>query len=1278
MDHKRPHTADNGHLTQSTRALRALDTDYFRPDERNLADLINTATELSRLLTYFDENDQAHHPSKSADCIGAWEAFFREDITFLLAQIASVNVRAEFRASRLEDAQLEPLIISHATRLWSWHQRAQDLAVFAPEDSLEAALFSTLDQPQESDLKGLIPSLLMDKIRKRDVSVPNCWQANTRVDHYPYATVFSTLSRVTAQIGNAAEQYLELSLADKNDHEAHVGLFLAFVRLLQKSQIELNKITDRHLEFYFRKVLRSNPREAQPDHAHIIFELAPGALPENLSAGTALVAGSGSGPDAAIFETERPLVVTSARALAFKAVAIDRDPDWRDRNGTPFVEGASVYPVANSADGKGAPLPDPSIGWSPFGPEKPDAALIGLALASPVFNLTGGQRSIEVKLCFDDQCRITLNEALIRYRDAVNRRYEGQLSERRFRRFLNDAFRLSLTSATGFHAITDFVIDPSDSANNNLALRFTLSEQDPPITAWTAIHNQPLLKIELDPKARAYAYSAFHKARLIRAGISVKVEGLNKVKVTANGAPVKPGKPFAPFGPAPLPGAHMTIHASELADKEIHSLGVRMAWTGLPTPPADLASHYAGYGADIANDSFRASLSKGDDQTWWPLKVMGPGDPVPGSDATLFPMATNEAIAIGELRVPTLPGDAQTGSGHQKAAKDAALSNFRIVLTSPEMGFGTQIFPRLVAKAAISNAEGTIKKTIGLLGKLPTLKKPKKAKMKPPKIKPPKAAVPDGDAAIPNPPLQPMLSGLTISYTATTTAQLPGSNQSVTLLSLGAFGEISEVEDGQFIQSDLNADGRLMIGLDRANPPEPLTLFFNIRDSRASNWTHDNVAPRPGLYWSYFSNTGWRILPDIAIIADGTEELTTHGIVEIALPADMEVTNRYSDNPLAWISIGYQGDRARFGKVIDIKTQAVSVRRRPLAPTVITPALLPAGSIKRFFSARPAVAKITQPLATEGGRSRETTTMHRTRLSERLGHKMRAIRQMDYARMVLEAFPDLGDVKCRHLDAGRVELIVSPRRSKDRTQRCPRVALHTRSKIARWLEAHTPLTVGQVDIRNPAYEDIRVQAHLVPLGAGTAVTLAQVENNLFRLIAPWMFEPSLPLPIGHNELEIATITAAIEKMPGISRVLGLSLVHSYRNRGANGGDTGRFGIKDSARAHQARQKNGAAFLRGATPASVFVPALHHDISFLPPRDGIGDLTIGRDLVASDPKQREAYRNEPSELPYEVAPTGIGSLCIGRDLIITDPVDAIPPSSELEIRPHPLDAVFLTK
>ena len=118
-------------------------------------------------------------------------------------------------------------------------------------------------------------------------------------------------------------------------YRPHFTLFLAFLRLLEDARIELNRLTRRHLDFYFREFLRLRARKASPDRVNLLFLLAAREQRIFVPAGTAVTAGVDSIGKDRVYRTSRDLVVSRTRIEKMCSLYVDREvtgirQSWRD------------------------------------------------------------------------------------------------------------------------------------------------------------------------------------------------------------------------------------------------------------------------------------------------------------------------------------------------------------------------------------------------------------------------------------------------------------------------------------------------------------------------------------------------------------------------------------------------------------------------------------------------------------------------------------------------------------------------------------------------------------------------------------------------------------------------------------------------------------------------------------------------------------------------------------------------------------------------------------
>jgi hypothetical protein len=174
----------------------------------------------------------------------------------------------------------------------------------------------------------------------------------------------------------------------------HLALFVCFVQLLGFSKQRFNKLTKRHLDFYYKNILQIEKLPATPDKVHVLFELAKASLEEKIGIETMLDGGKDALGKKRIYKTTEELVANKSMVSSLMSVYNDHDN-----------KKLKAAKVANSFDGQGAGFPD-DINWWPFGyygdknyPELPNAKT-GFALSGEIFELQEGERNILITVEF--------------------------------------------------------------------------------------------------------------------------------------------------------------------------------------------------------------------------------------------------------------------------------------------------------------------------------------------------------------------------------------------------------------------------------------------------------------------------------------------------------------------------------------------------------------------------------------------------------------------------------------------------------------------------------------------------------------------------------------------------------------------------------------------------------------------------------------------------------------------------------------------------------------
>lgn len=196
----------------------------------------------------------------------------------------------------------------------------------------------------------------------------------------------------------------------------HFALFTAFLKLFKYAQDDINKITKKHLDFYYRDVLHLTEKPAVPDQVYLIFELAKHVSTHLLEKDTAFKAGKDELGKNVVYELANEGSLNRATISEVKALFFNRHDLFtgltpNPRNDYRFY----LSPQAKSKDGKGAEITNEDQSWRTFGGVQfpdinsgtnaatvadRDLAEIGFAIASPNLFLAEGERIVTIYLNF--------------------------------------------------------------------------------------------------------------------------------------------------------------------------------------------------------------------------------------------------------------------------------------------------------------------------------------------------------------------------------------------------------------------------------------------------------------------------------------------------------------------------------------------------------------------------------------------------------------------------------------------------------------------------------------------------------------------------------------------------------------------------------------------------------------------------------------------------------------------------------------------------------------
>jgi hypothetical protein len=364
----------------------------------------------------------------------------------------------------------------------------------------------------------------------------------------------------------------------KSDVPPHLTLFLTCLELYKQPQEVINRITGRHLDFYYQEVLRLKKKSALPDKAHVLIELKKNVLPVTITPTDLFSAGKDNTGVELLYVPTHETVVNTAQVVSLRSI-------FQDNSDKTIIRQASI---ANSADGMGEKLTGDEPKWYGFGHNQLPAAEVGFAIASPVLRMKEGLRKVT----------LTLTLKNIEQKQLSTTSFQG-------------AFELFVT---GEKKWLKCEINPIKLENNFLEFDFFVSDgevavvnYDKKVHGYSYTTQFPIVKILLKANA-SLGYDVFKGIGLEKAQISVEVSNVTSLKLENDGGTLDPKKAFLPFGSQPTVGSRFMVGCEEALSKKLSEVTIKVKWKGVP---ANFATHYAFYCEknNINNDYFTTTIS---------------------------------------------------------------------------------------------------------------------------------------------------------------------------------------------------------------------------------------------------------------------------------------------------------------------------------------------------------------------------------------------------------------------------------------------------------------------------------------------------------------------------------------------------------------------------------------------------------------------------------------------------------------------------------------------
>ncbi len=887
----------------------------------------------------------------------------------------------------------------------------------------------------------------------------------------------------------------------------HFTLFICFLKLLSLSQERFNGLTKRHLDFYYKEILKVEKLAPEADKVHVLFEIAKKSVNERVAEGTELDSGKDADGNKRIYKTSEELIANKAQVAVLKN--IHNDFNSKD---------LKVSEIANSYGGNGDDFPDTETNWWPFGypstetnyPEL-DTASIGFSIASPLLLLQEGKRKVTITISFQE----TLESM-----DPQD---------------LADVIEFYGTGEEDW--VGPFKLDSNETKiqDKQLILGFTLEKDIPGIVGYnpeiipgaydTAF---PIFRFLIDQNkeidqdgevvsSKGYSlYTKIATKTLESIKIFVDVDDVTSLALENDTGVLNANKPFYPFTTQPVIKSNFYIDYPELFSKQWRNMRVQVEWKNTPPSFNTLYKDYGTAYQDIQDSYFTAKTEilrkeiweKEDQLRLFTINegvytadhiINNTNDHLAGSSGPLrfslnksflhsiFPRVYAIAIAqaIKDPKLP-VPGEPYT----------PLIETISLDYEAEEITYFSKYNKRRKYYTNVIDEKGYRQNRIKLFHENAFGQHEEHGYLK--KVKKDNDILDQDD------------------FNTTIAAQEN---------SLSEF-EVQDIQNNSTLIPTYCRGGSLLIGLEEAQINQQISLLIQVLEG-SENPNDEGFLSNQRVEWSVLCSNHWKDIQD-DIIINSTDNLLKSGIIKFGIPKQATSQNTRLPDGYIWIRARIHKKYNAVSKVKAIHAQAVVAvfddRNNELSHLENS---LPNGSISKLITRVPQIKSISQPYNSFDGSPQESDETYYRRISERLRHKNRAITLWDYENLVLQKFPEIYQVKCLNhtnmlvsppsfLSPGHVALVVIPdtinKNVFDIFQ--PRVSKATLNKVKRYINKLNTMHVT-TEVVNPTYEEVEISLSVKFFDQyDENFYTKQLSEDITKFLSPWAFDTSRTIDFG--------------------------------------------------------------------------------------------------------------------------------------------------------------------
>lgn len=1160
----------NRGTSRYSRKSRLLKANYISIDERSLLDRIIFTLNFAETVNLYGLQNKV---------TGNWKQLLEGDPAFIIADIAHTDLNSRKLSLQESISEIEEDNIEEINGIYQAEVKELNQLINNWAKRLDAAGYTG---PLSQEIKGFQETWL-----KSEESMQSAGGESL------YNDVFGN----SLFIKEKAIENFEKELLLSNNHHPHVGLLLSFFKLFNHVQQDLNTFTERHLVYFYKKLLQQDKINWGYQTAMLGIQLQKDE-PVLIREGEKFIFSLEENQELA-FESFtnyeiNSAIITDIRTIykrdtqTYGTTSLGEDFKTQTIYDSNILTEGSNYFSSEETNVKRNPsvfgIPDLSISGTA---QSPAMSELGFLISSPCLLLEDGSHLIKLTFTFTED---SFDDSVEIYKD-WKQKVSGseyvsktEFRKRSYTEIIRKGFKLLISEEGGWRQI-EHVKTILSSELHSLEVSFKLLEHHEKMVPYNGdFHGGdfettwPCIKFLLNNDAIINPYKFLEPLVLENIEVAAEVKGVTKFALSNSIGDLDSSIPFTPFGPAPYVGSYLRMINPLIFQRHLTNLTITLDWNGLPQKEGGFEEYYKAYQMGIHNKVFKAKISNS--------RILEQSDRMKTvQEFELFDLENEERPSLKKIIVNLdnlmFTNKIDEASGGPKEQP----SPLYFVLTEPEMAFGHQIFADIYSEVAIKRSRFR-KRSLQL----------------------------------PKQPYTPVLEQINVDYSNKAREIMirkrDNLSSNIKFIHLFPFGYVQQfpapIKSAAHFIPQIEYKGHLLLGIENVRSTDVVNIGF---DLEPAVYVHTTLH-RPELDWQYLINNEWVAFNEL-LLEDTTRGLIKSGIVRLKMPNTVQLSNTLLSQGKFWIRAVSLGTNDLTSRVKNVFTQAISVMSKEENPIDIQNPHFQSRikSISPEDDAK--FGDITGPFNLDTEKFSEEDEEYFLRVSERLRHKNRAVSHWDYERLVLQQFPEVEKVKVygrsSHPDklvkSSSVQVVVIPSDKIEQKQGnvARKLPVYTLEDIKNYLKKFVSPYVN-IEVSNAVFELIKIRCHIV---LGDYNKRGQLRNKLNSELVEYLsphFSSSERDQGFDDTISKAEIFNFIESRTYVKSVEELSILQLIEVQG-------KYEIIDSD------EDRSGNVLKTNSPYAILGSVPQHLIRILPVKTDsiaelayINDLSIGSDFI----------------------------------------------------------------